>query len=109
MKREHAMSDTLTNIVLVDATYKQQGRTSLNGPLDQPTSAGLEQYLFAPDGVAVVEWMERWLRRADAGCQMPDTGCPNSEWVVRPRRFRHVLIETRGETTRQISHEDFGS
>jgi len=48
-KREHAMSDTLTSIVLVDATYKQQGRTNLNGPLDQPTSAGLEQYLSQMD------------------------------------------------------------
>ena len=49
VKREHAISDTLTDIVLMDGTYKQQGRTNMNGRLDLPTSAGLEQYLSQMD------------------------------------------------------------
>jgi outer membrane receptor for ferrienterochelin and colicin len=48
-KREHALNDTLTDIVVMDATYKQQGRTNMNGPLDLPASAGLEQYLSQMD------------------------------------------------------------
>jgi len=58
-------------------------------------AAGLELYLVRPPGVAVVEWMERWL---EDGCWPP----------VRGVRFRRVEIKTAGETEREIVHEDFG-
>jgi tRNA threonylcarbamoyladenosine biosynthesis protein TsaE len=51
-------------------------------------AAGLEEYLVQPDGVAVVEWIERW-QPADA-----------------PSEVRHVRFETMGETDRVISYED---
>jgi tRNA threonylcarbamoyladenosine biosynthesis protein TsaE len=55
--------------------------------------AGLEQYLTRPRGVAVVEWIERWLADEDA---------------ARLGAFRKVVIKTTGETDREISYEDFG-
>jgi tRNA threonylcarbamoyladenosine biosynthesis protein TsaE len=58
-------------------------------------TAGLELYLDRPDGVAVVEWIERWLE---------DRTWP----VVRGVRFRRVEIKTVGETGREIVYEDFG-
>ena len=61
--------------------------------------AGLEEYLVNPDGVAVVEWIERWA----AG--------PNSE-VQSPRSFgitRLVRIETLSEQERCITYEDSGA
>jgi tRNA threonylcarbamoyladenosine biosynthesis protein TsaE len=83
---------------------------------EQIIGAGLEHYLFDPDGVAVVEWMERWLGKVDAGWRMSDAGISKPASGIGnlassrlPYRFRHVLIETMGETTRQISYEDFGS
>jgi tRNA threonylcarbamoyladenosine biosynthesis protein TsaE len=58
-------------------------------------AAGLEQYLDRPAGVAVVEWIERWLEEG--------------AWPIgRGVRFRHVEIETVGETDREIMYEDFG-
>jgi tRNA threonylcarbamoyladenosine biosynthesis protein TsaE len=58
-------------------------------------SAGLEEYLDKPEGVTVVEWIERWL----------ENGC----WPAgRGLRFRRVEIRTAGETDREISYEDFG-
>src|ERR1043165_8466622 len=32
---------------------------------EQVTAAGLDDYLVNPDGVTVVEWIERWLQIAD--------------------------------------------
>jgi tRNA threonylcarbamoyladenosine biosynthesis protein TsaE len=60
-------------------------------------AAGLDEYLWRPAGVAVVEWMERWLP------------APAEEPVACPVLFRRVLIETLGETTRRITYEDSGS
>jgi tRNA threonylcarbamoyladenosine biosynthesis protein TsaE len=64
----------------------------LNNPNDV-MSAGLEDYLVSPDGVTVVEWIERWLpevqRRGDA--------------------VRLVQFETLGETERRISYENPGA
>jgi tRNA threonylcarbamoyladenosine biosynthesis protein TsaE len=58
--------------------------------------AGLEPYLTKPPGVAVVEWIERWL--------------PAPPWLIAPGvRFRRVEIKTAGETGREISYEDFGA
>ncbi len=56
-------------------------------------NAGLEEYLIEPAGVAVVEWVERWID--------PAKGFPT--------RFRHAQIEISGETERRITYEDFGA
>jgi tRNA threonylcarbamoyladenosine biosynthesis protein TsaE len=60
-------------------------------------AAGLDDYLWQPAGVAVVEWMERWLPAQATGLE----ACPPL--------FRRVLIETLSETTRRITYEDSGS
>jgi tRNA threonylcarbamoyladenosine biosynthesis protein TsaE len=58
-------------------------------------AAGLEQYLFKPAGVAVVEWIERWLEE--------------SPWPPAPGlKLRRVVIKTAGEIDREIFYEDFG-
>jgi hypothetical protein len=58
-------------------------------------TAGLELYLVRPAGVAVVEWIERWLE--------------DGTWpAMRGVRFRRVEIKTAGETDREIVYEDFG-
>lgn len=61
---------------------------------EQIIGAGLEEYL-QPEGVAVIEWAERW---ADCGLQIADCGL-----------FRHAVIEVLGETERRITYEDFGA
>ncbi|HEV7925517.1 MAG TPA: tRNA (adenosine(37)-N6)-threonylcarbamoyltransferase complex ATPase subunit type 1 TsaE [Verrucomicrobiae bacterium] len=62
---------------------------------DDIIAAGLEPYLVRPSGVAVVEWIERWLE--------------DGIWqALRGVRFRRVEIKTTGETVREIVHEDFG-
>ena len=65
--------------------------------LDSPQqilAAGLEPYLVRPQGVCVVEWIDKWLLQPPAPSGMV--------------RLRHVRIVTRGETEREISYEDFG-
>jgi tRNA threonylcarbamoyladenosine biosynthesis protein TsaE len=62
---------------------------------DDIIAAGLELYLVRPSGVAVVEWIERWLE---------DGSWPAARGV----RFRRVEIKTAGETIREIVYEDFG-
>jgi tRNA threonylcarbamoyladenosine biosynthesis protein TsaE len=57
-------------------------------------TAGLEEYLDRPDGVVVVEWIERWLEEGAS--------------VGRGVRFRRVTIKSTGEADREISYEDFG-
>jgi tRNA threonylcarbamoyladenosine biosynthesis protein TsaE len=59
----------------------------------QIIAAGLEPYLIRPSGVAVVEWIERWL------------GIDN---VPAAGKYRRVQIKTLGETDREIFYEDFG-
>jgi tRNA threonylcarbamoyladenosine biosynthesis protein TsaE len=54
---------------------------------DQIIDAGLETYLTRPDGVVVVEWIERW---------EPPTA----------RDFRSARILLRGEHDREIHYED---
>jgi tRNA threonylcarbamoyladenosine biosynthesis protein TsaE len=57
--------------------------------------AGLELYLTRPSGVTVVEWIERWLE--------------DGSWpAARGGRFRRVVINSPGETEREIVYEDFG-
>jgi tRNA threonylcarbamoyladenosine biosynthesis protein TsaE len=61
----------------------------LNNP-NEVMSAGLEDYLVNPDGVTVVEWIERWLpevqRRGDS--------------------VRLVQFATLSETERRITYEN---
>ncbi|MBI5388664.1 MAG: tRNA (adenosine(37)-N6)-threonylcarbamoyltransferase complex ATPase subunit type 1 TsaE [Verrucomicrobia bacterium] len=68
---------------------------------EQIIAAGLEEYLFNPDGVAVVEWIERW-----TGGQVQ-----SSRFKVQSGggRFRRVVIEAVSETERRISYEDSGT
>jgi tRNA threonylcarbamoyladenosine biosynthesis protein TsaE len=58
--------------------------------------AGLEPYLCRPQGVVVVEWIERWMG------QEPGPLAPGL-------LFRRVEIKTAGLSDREISYEDFGS
>lgn len=53
---------------------------------EQILAAGLEPY-FSPEGIAVIEWINRW------------TG-PS------PADYRHVTLTQTGETERRIEHED---
>ncbi len=57
--------------------------------------AGLEIYLYRPAGVAVVEWIERWI---EGGPWPPPPGM----------KLRRVEIKAAGETVREIFYEDFG-
>lgn len=70
---------------------------------DQIIGAGLEPYLNGTEGVAVVEWIERWLGRKSE-VPLPKAGCSIS---LKPAaRFRQVLIESVSETERRITYED---
>ena len=60
---------------------------------DQIHSAGLEEFLTNPPGVAVVEWAERWPGFA-AGSGL---------------RCRLVRMESSGDLERRISYEDIGA
>ena len=66
----------------------------------QITGAGLDEYLFTPRGVTVVEWAERWFGAV-----------PGPEFLVPgfTGRLRWVKFATEGETQRRIEHEDFGA
>jgi tRNA threonylcarbamoyladenosine biosynthesis protein TsaE len=66
----------------------------LNGPNDV-VAAGLEEYLTRPDGVAVVEWIERWSVAADGTAPRGPGAMTRSVW-----------IETVSETERRIRYED---
>ena len=63
----------------------------------QIIGAGLNEYFFQPQGVVVVEWIERW---GISELQIP-RGEPGA-------RFRSVNIEVLNETDRRIIYEDFG-
>ena len=64
----------------------------------QIAAAGLDEYLHAPAGIAVVEWIERWFPTAASAGFVAPAGM----------RFRHVRLETLSETTRRITYEDSG-
>ena len=61
--------------------------------------AGLEEYLVHPDGVAVVEWIERW--EEGPKCKVPG---PMSSGIT-----HWVRIETLSEQERSITYDDFGA
>ena len=65
---------------------------------DQIHGAGLDEYL-QPDGVAVIEWAERW----------PEARSLKSEARGLGALLREVRIEVLGETERRISYEDSGA
>ncbi|MBI4324848.1 MAG: tRNA (adenosine(37)-N6)-threonylcarbamoyltransferase complex ATPase subunit type 1 TsaE [Chloroflexi bacterium] len=73
--------------------YRLETRSQIIG-------AGLEEYFFHPPGLAVIEWMERWL----GPLQRPE--CHGSEW---PAPFRYVQIEMLSGQERRITYEDFGA
>lgn len=58
----------------------------------QITGAGLEQYLVDPEGVTVVEWIERW----------------NEPHYVSCTKSLIVRINQLSDTDREIVYEDFG-
>lgn len=60
---------------------------------DQIHGAGLDEFLYQRNGVAIVEWFDRW---TDAGMPQPDQG------VL-------VTITAEGETERKITYENFGA
>jgi tRNA threonylcarbamoyladenosine biosynthesis protein TsaE len=67
----------------------------------QIVAAGLEEYLVRPDGVAVVEWIEKWLTHegrssaVEIGTTLPIT--------------RLVRFEVLSENERRITYEDSGA
>jgi tRNA threonylcarbamoyladenosine biosynthesis protein TsaE len=85
---------------------------------DQIIGAGLEEYL-EPEGVAVIEWAERWFegiaepipmsnrQSAIATRLAPDTPHHASR-VTHHALFRRVQIEALSETERRIIYEDSG-
>jgi len=69
---------------------------------EQILAAGLEDYL-QPDGVAVIEWAERWF-----GTEHPTSNIQHPASKVRTY-VRHVQIEVLSENERRIAYEDFGA
>ncbi|HEX3718187.1 MAG TPA: tRNA (adenosine(37)-N6)-threonylcarbamoyltransferase complex ATPase subunit type 1 TsaE [Verrucomicrobiae bacterium] len=63
---------------------------------DEIIAAGLEPYLARPAGVAVVEWIERWIG------EKPPALLPGM-------KFRRVEIAAAGEQEREVIYEDFGA
>lgn len=64
-------------------------------------SAGLEEYLINPDGITVVEWIERWL-------PAEEWRAPESEKKLNPIT-RVARFETLSEVERRITYEDSGA
>ena len=66
--------------------------------------AGLEHFLTSPDGVAAVEWYDRWLvAKWQPGQALPESAKPSDGVTLRLATF----FET-GESKREIKYEDFG-
>jgi len=74
----------------------------LNSP-EEVLGAGLEEYLIDPDGVTVVEWVERWL--GDVQIPAPITRERASK-VLDQSCTRRVWMETLNDTQRRITYED---
>ena len=72
----------------------------LNSPAEV-AGAGLEEYLIHPDGVAVVEWIDRWMPAAFK--------VQSSKFRVQSSLVRWVRIETISETERRFTYEDSGA
>lgn len=68
--------------------------------LDNPQqilAAGLDPYLAPREGVAVVEWAERWF------------GSNPGEWISPTGILRRVVLLAPSESSRQIDYEDIGA
>lgn len=63
---------------------------------EQIHGAGLDEYLSKPDGVVVIEWVERWFASHSALREAHFT-------------YRHVRLEPLSERERRITYEDFGA
>jgi tRNA threonylcarbamoyladenosine biosynthesis protein TsaE len=64
---------------------------------EQIAAAGLEEFL-QPDGVAVIEWSERWFgKHPPSNLQQPTSN------------FRKVEIQILNEMERKIVYDDFGA
>ena len=61
-------------------------------------TSGIEEHFYSPEGIVVVEWIERLLTWTTPGIK-PDR-CP--------ARYRRVLMESLSEMRRRITYEDFG-
>jgi len=87
---------------------------------EEVSMAGLEDY-FNPDGVAVIEWADRWFglwsfenesaRQQGKAMKLGTAGKESAGLQSQPlpARFRWVQIETVTETQRSIAYEDFGA
>jgi tRNA threonylcarbamoyladenosine biosynthesis protein TsaE len=64
---------------------------------DDVRGAGLEEYLTQPDGVSIVEWIERWCGDAPA--------TEGSE----PGTRRRIYLRCLDENTRQIAYDCAGA
>jgi len=65
----------------------------------QLVSAGLEEFL-QPDGVAVIEWAEKWFgKHSTSNIQHPTSNLENVRWAE---------IEIIGDMERKIIYDDFG-
>ena len=74
--------------------------------LDTPSqiaSAGLEDSIYSPQGVTVVEWIDRWF-----GSGVPDgwSSVDVSNRFETAPFYRHVRIALLNETQREITYED---
>jgi tRNA threonylcarbamoyladenosine biosynthesis protein TsaE len=84
----------------------------LNDP-PEIVAAGLEEYLWEPRGIVVVEWMERWLPQtiaawqqcAQAGRSLSKTEIP----ADLPTPCRLAWLQFQGAEQRLIVYEDFGA
>lgn len=64
------------------------------GSVEEVRGAGLDEYLERPEGVALVEWIGRWI----------DGGQPG-----RARGFRHLSFQHIDEQRRRIEYDDSGA
>ena len=84
----------------------------LNDP-PEIVAAGLEEYLLNPQGIVVVEWIERWLPDALAAWQQrvesQKPAAPTEAFPTLPRPCRLVWLQWLSEQERVIIHEDFGA
>lgn len=84
----------------------------LNDP-PEIVAAGLEEYLLAPQGIVVVEWIERWLPEVLDAWQNRVRGsgltAPAGVFSTLARPCRLAWLQFQGEQERIIIHEDFGA
>ncbi|MBM3876138.1 MAG: tRNA (adenosine(37)-N6)-threonylcarbamoyltransferase complex ATPase subunit type 1 TsaE [Verrucomicrobia bacterium] len=61
----------------------------------QVAAAGLDEFLFGPCGITVVEWAERWFT---------DLSCPTHH-APRPPQLMTARLEVISDSVRQITHD----